>query len=57
MWSKSMSGAKICTIVDNFVDNYTDVICGSVREHRVNDSVNYINVSSKFSTDGCAHSL
>lgn len=52
-----MSGSKICTIVDNFVDNYTDVICGSVREHRVNESVNYINVSSKFSTDGCAHSL
>ena len=52
-----MSGAKICTIVDNFVDNYTDVICGSAREHRVNGCVNYINVSYTFSTDGCAHFL
>lgn len=52
-----MSGSKICTFVDNFVDNYTGVICGPIREHRVNDSVNYINVSSKFSTGGCAPSL
>ena len=52
-----MSGSKICTFVDNYVDNYTDVICGPNREHRVNRCVNYINVSSKFSTDDCAHSL